>query len=98
MPIQAVIQPLSFYIGKGKKSCWEGWKSYSTVTEAFLSAIANPFQKLTESSIIFEALERFTCILYDKGTTISKVNDIRQDLFSKRAKLMENIPPTQVNV
>ena len=75
----------SQFLGKGKKSCWEGWKSYSTVTEAFLSATANPFQKLTESSIIFETLERFTCILYDKGTTITKVNDIRQDLFSKRA-------------
>ena len=76
----------SQFLGKGKKSCWDWWKSYSTVTEAFLSATANPFQKLTESSIIFETLERFTCILYDKGTTISKVNDIHQDLFSKRAK------------
>ena len=28
---------------------------------------------------------------------VNDVNDLRQDLFSKRAKLMGNIPPTQVS-
>ena len=41
--------------------------------------------------------ERFTCVLYDKTTAITTVNDLRLDLFSKRAKLMDNIPPTQVS-
>ena len=41
-------------------------------------------------------LERFTCILYDKTTPLVSVNELRQELFCKRAKMMENIPPTQV--
>ena len=86
----------SQFSGKGKKSSWEVWKSYSDAAEAFEFAIDNPFQPFTESSKIFEVIERFTCILYDKSTSISKVNDLHQELFSKRAKLMENFPPTEV--
>lgn len=86
----------SQFSGRGKKSSWEAWKSYSTAAEAFQFVAEHPFQALTESSTVFETLERFTCILYDKSTAFSKVNELRQDLFSKKAKLMENIPPTQV--
>ena len=82
----------SQFSGKGKKSSWEAWKSYSDATGAFEFVIDYPFQAFTESSEIFEIIERFTCILYDKSTSISKVNELRQDLFSK----MENIPPTEV--
>ena len=45
---------------------------------------------------IFSTLERFACILYDKSTTLSSVNELRQELFSKKSVMMENIPPTQV--
>ncbi len=86
----------SQFFGKGKKSSWEAWKSYSQVTEAFQFVMTFPFQPLQSTSPIFELLERFTCVLYDKTTSISQVNELRQELFSKRAKLIENIPPTQV--
>ena len=57
-----------------------------------------PFQLLDLGSTTFQKLEeRFTCVLYDKTTSIPNVNDLRKDLFSKRAKLMDAIPPTQVN-
>ena len=51
---------------------------------------------MTTNSQVFSVLERFTCVLYDKTTGLSMVNDVRQDLFSRHNKLMENIPPTQV--
>ena len=34
--------------------------------------------------------------MYDKTTPLVSVNELRQALFCKRAKIMENIPPTQV--
>lgn len=87
----------SQFLGKGKKSSWVAWKAYPSVTRAFQYPCKNPFQPLNSESPIFQTLERFTCVLYDKTTSINKVNNLRQDLFSKRAKLMDNIPPTQVS-
>lgn len=39
----------------------------------------------------FEILERFTCVLYERGSTLHSVNEQRQELFSKKSKLKENI-------
>ena len=86
----------SQFFGKGKKSTWEAWKSYPSVTDAFQSVMVNPFQQLKVTSPIFELLERFTCVLYDKTTSMSQVNELRKELFSRKAKLIEKIPPTQV--
>ncbi len=84
----------SQFYGKGKKSSWEAWKSYPSATQAFHYALKHPFQSILLASPTFEILERFTCVLYDKTTPISKVNELRKDLFSKKAKLMDSIPPT----
>ena len=86
----------SQFFGKAKKSSWEAWKSDSSVTRAFQYTVENPFQLLDVTSTVFQTIERFVCVLYDKTTSITRVNELRQDLFSKRAKLMDNIPPTQV--
>lgn len=86
----------SQFLGKAKKSAWEAWKSYPEVTEAFLCAADRPFQILQLSSRVTELLERYVCVLYDKTTSTCFVNELRQELFCKRAKMMENIPPTQV--
>ncbi len=87
----------SQFLGKGKKSSWVAWKAYPSATAAFQYAYRNPFMKVNKNSVCFELIERFTCVLYDKTTSITSVNDLRQDLFSKRAKLINSIPPTQVS-
>ena len=88
----------SQFLGKGKKSSWASWKSFPAVTDAFLHATEHPFELLNLTSPAFALLEQFTCILYDKTTSTCTVYDLRQELFSHRAKLMENIPPTQVSI
>ena len=86
----------SQFFGKCKRIAWESWKSFPEVTEAFLSVMNQHFQFLKVDSTAMKLLERFTCILYDKTTPLVSVNELRQELFCKRAKMMENIPPTQV--
>ncbi len=88
----------SQFLGKGKKTAWEAWKSFPEVTEAFLCAADRPFQPLLLqlNSPTTEKLERYVCVLYDKTTSICSVNDLRRDLFCKKSRTMENIPPTQV--
>ncbi len=40
----------------------------------------------------FGIVKRFTC---DNTTQHDKVNDLRQDLFTSKVKMMEKLPPTQ---
>jgi len=45
-----------------------------------------------------EILERYVCVLYDKSTSLSSVNELRKELFCKRIKTMEAIPNADKNV
>ena len=84
----------SHFLGRGKKSSWEPWKSYPDVTKAFLFA----YKKLLQfPSPQMRLLERYLCALYDKTTPLCSVNELRKELFCKIAKTMENIPPTHVH-
>ena len=40
-------------------------------------------------------IERFVVLLYSRTRTALTVNEARQELFSKRSRVIENIPPTQ---
>ena len=86
----------SQFRSKGKKSCWEAWKVYPEVTEAFIKMVVQPIKPLEITCTLFELLERFICILYDKTTSVVMVNDLRKKLFSRGSLSMENIPPSQV--
>ncbi|KAG1677784.1 Amiloride-sensitive sodium channel subunit beta [Nymphon striatum] len=84
----------SFY-GRGKKTAWQAWKAYKEVTETFVYIASNPFEMLDVTSRHFEQLERYCIILYDKTSSLTSMNDTRKELFCKRNKTMENLPPTQ---
>ncbi len=91
------LTPHHSFLEKGKKSSWDSCKSFPEVTKAFHCTIAHPFQLLQLGSPVFELLERYTRVLYDRTTLVCSVNELRQELFCKGSKMMENIPPTQVN-
>ena len=40
-------------------------------------------------------VERVICLMYEKTTSISNVNDCRRMLFTKKSKTVDNIPPTR---
>ena len=61
-------------------------------TDAFLELGTYPYQ-VTDASM--SIIERSVVILYHRTSNLSRVNDARQDLFSKRSRTLENIPPTQ---
>ncbi|KAG0710799.1 hypothetical protein GWK47_022057 [Chionoecetes opilio] len=85
----------SQFNGKGKKSAWMTWKSLPTVTEGFTRSSSSAFVPQDTSSPVFSVIEQFTCAMYDSTTQHNKVNDLRQELFPNRVKLMERLPPTQ---
>ena len=85
----------SGFHGKGKKSAWEAWKAFPEVTSAFLHNYEHPFDQFDSSSWQFQLLERFTVILYDRTSTCKLVNKARRELFCKKSRSLENLPPTQ---
>ena len=40
-------------------------------------------------------IERFVILMYDLTSPLEEVNDCRRELFTKKAKVVENIPPTK---
>ena len=65
------------------------------MTEAFLYLVKHPYELIDATSPHFLTLERFTVILYHKGSTLLSVNEARRHLFCKKNKTLENLPPTQ---
>ena len=47
------------------------------------------------SYICIILIERFTCTTHGSMTSHVKVNDLRQEMFPTRVKMMEELPPTQ---
>ena len=83
---------------KRKKIIMSCLDSISSATVAFQYVFQDLFMKVNKNSMCFKLIERFICVLYDKTTSITSVNDLRQDLFSKQEKLINSIPPTQVSL
>ena len=69
---------------------------YPEATEAFLSVKDNPFLPLYINNPVFDVLQRFVVILNDKASLATDANTARQELFTRKNRALENIPPTEV--
>ena len=85
----------SAFRGRGKKSAWQAWQAYEEVTQTFTFLAAHPFEHLRADSDHFQKIERLTVVLYDKTSPQSSVNEAREELFCRKNRSIDNIPPTQ---
>ena len=85
----------SAFKGKGKKSAWQAWKTYTDITETFVFLASNLFEILLDESIHFRRIQRFTIVLYDKTSCLNFVDEARKDLFCHKNLVMDKIPPTK---
>ena len=100
-PSQSVALPMfhaftgcdivSFFAGRGKKSAWEVWKAYKPVTDIFCKLIENPASRVIEE--MMHVLERFVILLYDRTSEQVSINFARKELFTKKGRQIESIPP-----
>ena len=47
---------------------------------------------------MFRCHERFVILSYDRTSSLSKVDEVRQDLFSREARSLDKIPPIQASL
>ena len=68
------------------------WNVFPELTSVLKELNALP-EVVDYSSL--EVIERFVVLLYDRTSNFTKVNEARQELFGKKSRTLENIPPTQ---
>lgn len=87
----------SQFNGKGKISAWQAWSHCEEVVTSSLEYLSShPFEKISTSSMQFKSLERLTIALYDKSSSLLSVNELRMELFCKKNRQIDHLPPTQV--
>ena len=80
------------FSNRGKKTTWDVWKTYDKLTDAFHSVMLTPGE-LNEETI--STIERFTVLLYNRTGVLSSVDAARMELFFKKGRSMEDLPPTK---
>jgi hypothetical protein len=68
------------------------WGVFPELTPV-LSALKTSPDDMTEESMA--VMERFVVLLYDRTSSLTKVNEARQQFISKRSRELDNIPPTR---
>ena len=53
---------------------------------------AHPFQHLDIDSEHFKKIEKYVVVLYDKTSSLSFVNEAREELFCRKRRSIDNIP------
>lgn len=76
-------------MSKGKKSAFETWSAFPEATDAFLALGRGEIDQC------LPILERFVALLYDKSSTVTTINQCRKELFTKKGRAPDALPPTQ---
>ena len=85
----------SAFKGKGKISAWKAWQAYEEATETFMYLANHPFEHLNTDTEHFRIMERLTVVLYDRTCPRNSANEAREELFCRKSRCMDRIPPTQ---
>ena len=83
---------VSSFHGKSKKSAWKTWDVCDEVSSTF--ATLNECPSAVKDSDL-QALEKFVVLMYDRSSDVTTVNEARLDLFARKQRQYDLIPPTQ---
>lgn len=72
---------------------WDVWNVhvFPQITDTFAALAATP-NEISDAQM--EVLERFVILQYSRTTSQTNINHVRQELFAKGNRALENIPPT----
>ena len=83
---------VSAFQGKGKKSAWQTWNIFPEVTPVSRKLSSYPVNLEDKD---FDAIQKFVVMLYDKNSREENVNDCRLDLFARKQRTFDSIPPAK---
>ena len=76
---------------KGKRSAWQTWNVFDKISPVFAKLSSPPFAVTDED---LQVLEEFVVLMYDKSSSYKSVNEARLDLFARKQRAYDSIPPT----
>ena len=77
---------------KSKRTTLDTWKSFPEVNSVFI-ALSRAQAEIVEEWM--STLERFVVLLYDRTSSSSSVNEARKQLFTRKARNFDALPPTR---
>ena len=83
---------VSAFRGKGKRSAWQTWDVCPEASDVFTKLSSYPTQVEEEDT---GRLEKFVVMMYDRSSSTEAVDDARLELFSRKQRSFEAIPPTR---
>ena len=82
----------SGFAGRSKKTAWAVWNTMPELTDGLL--IINECPSKEEVDSVLPVIERFVVLIYHRGSSSVSVNEARKELFKKKGRPIESIPPT----
>ena len=83
---------VSAFRNKGKKTAWQTWDIFPEASLIFSKLSQYP-PVLTDSDL--EILEQFVVLLYDRSSAAVSVDEARLEMFARKQRPYEAIPPTR---
>ena len=86
------IQSGFIFCSKRQKTCWKTWGENDELTTALQLVSFCPSKD--DIANIIHLIERFFVLLYHSTSPSSSANKSTKELFSKKGRLLDGIPPT----
>ena len=83
---------VSGFNGKGKKTAWQTWNVFDDASATFAKLSQSP-SEIEQSDL--QVLEKYVVLMYDRSSATSSVDEARLDLFARKQRSYDMIPPTQ---
>ena len=85
---------VSTFGGKGKLKAWATWQVFDEATLVF-ARYSKPCHSFNPHKDSVHIIERFTCLVYDRTSTVEDVNDCQKKLYTNYGRSVDDIPPTR---
>lgn len=83
---------VSAFRNKGKNTAWQTWDICPEASPIF--AKLSQYPPILDDGDL-EILEKFVVLMYDRSSTAANVDETRLDMFDRKQRLYEAIPPTK---
>jgi hypothetical protein len=83
---------VSAFSGRGKQTAWKTLESMPESIQTFKTLGNMPSDPDIVENVA--TVERFVVLLYDRSSECQTTNDARQELFTRKGRSIDSIPPT----
>ena len=85
------VETVSAFSRRGMRTAWNVWNMFPELTPVLKALLIS---REDTDDTCFDVIERFLILSYDRTSTLRKGNEVRQELFSGKARPLNQIPST----